>query len=430
VSATRPTVRVVGRFRLRVEAGPDAGLEWTSAGGRAVLGTEPSAHVTLKDRTVSRFHCEIVLGDDGPVVRDLGSRNGTLVQGVNVLAARLAPGALLTLGDTRVRFEPSTERAEVPLSARDHFGLLLGRSLDMRTVFAQLERAAGADSTVLLEGETGTGKEAAAESIHRQSARRDGPWVVVDCTALPAELLGSELFGHERGAFTGAETTRQGAFEVASGGTIFLDEIGELDLELQPQLLRVLERREIKRVGATRPIPVDVRVIAAGQRDLRADVNARRFRADLFYRLAVIEVKLPPLRARADDLAMLVEHFLDRMRVPAGPERDALTSATFLERLARHRWPGNVRELRNTLERCLAMQGEPGLPPPPERTDPPTIRGDEPLRTARDRWVEFFERRYLRDLLDRAGGNVSAAALTAGVDRAYLYRMLWRNGLR
>jgi two-component system response regulator GlrR len=300
-------------------------------------------------------------------------------------------------------------------------------------VFALLERAAASDATVLLTGETGTGKEAAAESLHAASPRRDGPFIVIDCGAIPPNLLEAELFGHEKGAFTGATAARIGAFEAASGGTIFLDEIGELSTDLQPKLLRALERREVKRIGANEHITVDVRVIAATHRDLRAEVNAKRFRADLYYRLAVVEVTLPPLRERRDDLPLVVEHLL--ARVPA-PQRAVLVAPAFLDHLAAHSWPGNVRELRNYLDRCLALGIElaPSPTAPAAGSAPSTssdgVDASVPLREAREEATRRFERAYLEDLLRRHGDNLAGAARAASIDRAHLYRLLWKHGLK
>jgi transcriptional regulator with PAS, ATPase and Fis domain len=296
-------------------------------------------------------------------------------------------------------------------------------------VFAVLERVAAADSTVLIEGETGTGKEVAAESLHRESPRRDGPLIVVDCGAIPADLLESELFGHEKGAFTGAVVGREGAFEAASKGTIFLDEIGEIAPALQPKLLRVLERREVKRVGSNRYQPVDVRVLAATNRNLLAEVNEGRFRSDLYYRLAVVQVRLPTLRERAEDIPLLVEHILSSLGAAERPEAAQLRTREFLAELQQHAWPGNVRELRNYVERCLTLRESAPLAAAP-MDGAAVFDSTRPLREARESWTRTFERRYLQEVLDRAGGNVSAAARAAGVDRIHFYRLLWRHGIR
>jgi DNA-binding NtrC family response regulator len=375
---------------------------------------------------VSRFHAEIEVTGGRAILRDLDSRNGVLVDGVPVLQAALRDGAVLTLGRTQLRFRLGDEPLRIPLSSRERFGVMVGRSPAMRAVFSLLERAAETDATVLLEGDTGTGKEAAAESLHLESARRDGPLIVVDCGAIPHNLLESELFGHDKGAFTGALADHEGALEAADHGTVFLDEIGELGLELQPKLLRALDRREVKRVGASRYRPIDVRVIAATHRNLRAEVNAGRFRADLYYRLAVLQVRLPPLRQRAEDLPLLVEHVLHGL----GAADDAgarVRTREFLADLARHAWPGNVRELRNYIERCLAF-GVDVAPPPADNAPPIDLK--LPLRAARDEHLRSFERAYLRQVLAAAGNNVSAAARMAGIDRIYFYRLLWKYGLR
>ena len=309
---------------------------------------------------------------------------------------------------------------------------MVGRSFAMRRAFSLLERAAASNATVLLGGETGTGKEAAAESIHRESARRDGPFIVVDCGAIPGNLLESELFGHEKGAFTGADRARVGAFEEANGGTLFLDEIGELDPELQPKLLRVLEKKEVKPVGTSKYVPVDVRIIAATNRDLRAEVNAKTFRSDLFYRLAVVEVPLPALRERVEDLPLLVNAILDRLGATSPAEAALVRTSDFQQTIARHSWPGNVRELRNYVERCLALAEQAPLDAQaiPDASAPIAIDTKQTLKVARDRWTSVFEKAYLEKLLAEHGGNVSAASRAAGVDRIHFYRLLWRNGLK
>jgi len=436
----RGPVAVIPPQRLRVLEGPGAGTVFDAKSERIVIGTDPKADVVLLDRTVSGFHCEIGLEDGGTrvVVRDLGSRNGTVVDGVMVLAAYLRPGSTILVGTTRLGFDFGTEPLQIPIAEGDRFGSLVGRSVAMRAAFARLARAAASDVSVLIEGETGTGKEGAAESIHLESARKSGSFIVVDCGAIPPQLLESELFGHEKGAFTGAVAARQGAFEAASGGTIFLDEVGELSQDLQPKLLRVLERRQIKRVGSSHYMPVDVRIVAATNRNLRREVNASRFRSDLYYRLAVLDVRLPTLRERLDDLPFLVNAVLASLGAANHPDAAPLRSKAFLDDLAAHPWPGNVRELRNHLERCLALR-EPQPPAPPESSDgvaravaaaPTSPAADQSLRQARAEWDREFEKRYLESLLARHGDNVSAAARAAGIDRKYLYRLLWRNGLR
>ena len=317
----------------------------------------------------------------------------------------------------------------------DRFGRMVGRSPAMQSVFEVLNKASNSDATILLEGETGTGKEVSAEAIHKGSPRRDKPFLVVDCGAMPPNLLESELFGHERGAFTGAVSSRQGVFEAANGGTVFLDEIGELSVELQPKLLRVLERREVRRVGTNNHVPVNVRLIAATNRSLREQVGALKFRSDLFYRLAVVEVKLPPLRERLPDLPALVDHIVRNFGTVDEEALETVRSPAFLGALAEHAWPGNIRELRNYLERCVALHDF--APPRSTGTGPTPIPGPEsavnigqPLREAREAWVSTFERRYLEELLRQHENRVSAAARAAGVDRIYFYRLLWKHGLR
>jgi transcriptional regulator with PAS, ATPase and Fis domain len=419
----------VQAFRLRVVAGDGAGKQFDSTSERVVVGSDPSADFVLSDPAVSRFHCELFVTPAGLEIKDLGSMNGTIVDGVTVLHARVRDGAMLALGRTQLRCDASPDQARVTLSTRGTFGLAVGRSFAMARAFAVLERAAPSDSTVLLEGETGTGKELVAESIHRESPRRDKPFVVVDCSAIPRDLLESELFGHTRGAFTGAVAAREGAIEAADGGTLFLDEIGELDAELQPKLLRALERREVKRVGETAYRPVDVRLVAATNKNLRAEVNAKRFRPDLYYRLAVVEVRLPPLRERIEDIPLLVEHTLASLKAQMHPQAAVLRAPDFLAELARHAWPGNVRELRNYLERCLTLAERAPLVADPE-TSAFIVDPSKPLKTARDACLAAFERRYVAELLERHQGNITAAARAAAVDRITFYRLLWRHGLK
>jgi two-component system, NtrC family, response regulator GlrR len=417
------------RFSLVVVDGPDRGALAMSPGQRMIVGTDRTCDFRLGDRAMSRFHCEIALGPDGIAIRDMGSTNGTRVDGVRVAQAWLRRGARLELGRNLLTFEMTAEQIGVDLYGGDSFGRLCGRSVAMRAAMARLARAAPGDITVLLTGETGTGKDVAAEAIHQESARRGGPFAVVDCGGLPRTLLESELFGHVRGAFTGADRDRVGAIEAASGGTLFLDEIGELPLDLQPALLRVLERREVKPVGSEHYRPVDVRVVAATHRELRRDVNSGRFRADLYYRLAVLPVALPPLRERREDIPLIAEVLIDDVAGGDPQLREVLAQRVSAEEITRYEWPGNVRELRNYIESCAVLDqappagGEPdgwfGMPPP---------GASQPMRVARKHWLAWFERQYVADLLRRAGGNVSAAARAAEVDRAYLYRLMRRSG--
>ncbi|NVB82031.1 MAG: sigma 54-interacting transcriptional regulator [Kofleriaceae bacterium] len=423
----------VRRFRLTVVEGPAAGKQCESSEDRSTIGSQDGNDLQVADPTVSRYHCEIVVEGSRAAVIDLGSKNGTTLDGVHIKHAYLRDGSLLRLGKTVIRFDLAPEINRVLTSERRAFGQLVGASPAMRHVFALLERAAASDATVLLEGETGTGKGEAAEALHRNSARKSGPFVTVDCGAIPANLLESELFGHERGAFTGATAQRVGSFEEANGGTIFLDEIGELPPDLQPKLLRVLETRTLRRVGGTGTVKVDVRIVAATNRDLRAEVNAGRFRADLYFRLAVVRCALPALRQRPEDLPLVSESLLRRLG--ADDEQLALLAQPgFHERLASAAWPGNVRELRNYLERCLVFQdalplgAEPALPSAPQRTGDAAMIA-EPLTIARDRAALEFERQYLETLLARHDRMIDAAA-AAGIGRVYLYKLMVKHGLR
>ncbi len=436
----------VRRCRLRVETGPDAGLVKEFESSVFQVGARESCDLCLSDRKVSGHHFEILLDERGYRLRDLESTNGTFVAGIRVRDAYLNPSSLVAVGETRIRFEALESSAPVELSSRERVVGMVGRSAGMRALFARLERIANTDTTVLITGETGTGKELVAEALHEESARAGGPFVIVDCGSLSENLVESELFGHERGAFTGAGARRIGAFERANGGTVFLDEVGELPLELQPKLLRVLEAREIRRVGGREIIPVDIRVVAASNRDLAVEMNRGRFREDLYYRLSVVRVRVPSLRERREDIPLLVQHILEEL---PGGNRLELRPET-LDALSQHDYPGNVRELRNVVERALAIAGtgseprlsfgdhEPsesadaGAPPSPASgADMLVVAVDEnvPLKSARKQLVDEFERRYLRRVLLRHGGNVSAAARTAGLDRMTVYKMLNRLDL-
>ncbi len=426
--AGAPGRDLVRRFRIVVDG--DAGPPWTSKGDRCSIGSHESNDVVLADPTVSRFHCEIRIDERGPRLRDLDSKNGTIVDGTQVLDCILRGGAVIRLGRSSLRFELAADQNRMPASEARRFGRLVGASLAMRTMFAYLERAAAADVTVLLQGETGTGKQVAAEAIHERSARSAGPFVTLDCGNLPVNLLESELFGHEKGAFTGATERRIGACEEASGGTLFLDEIGEMPLETQPKLLRVLEERAVRRLGSNRYLPVDVRVIAATNRDLRAEVNGGRFREDLYFRLAVVKIDLPPLRQRPEDIPELVSALLAQMKVP--PEAMArIGGDEMLAHIKRGAWPGNVRELRNYLQRCIVFEDAQPVDMSGARR-PPNSPIDVSLswHDARAWAMAEFERRYLEELMDRHGGVVAQAARAAGLDRVYLHKLLRRHNLR
>jgi len=421
----------VRKFRLRGLDGVLAGQTFDSSSDRLQIGSHPSNQIQIRDRTISRFHSEIFVEPHGRVwVKDLGSRNGTRVNGTRVREAELTEGAVLQLGRARLAFEPLSERNELPVASATSFGSLVGSSIPLRAAFALLEKAASSDATVLLTGESGTGKSQAAEAVHARSARARKPFRIVDCAAVPASLLDSELFGHERGAFTGATERRLGVFEEASGGTVFLDEIGELPADLQPKLLRVLEAKEVRRVGSNNYLPVDVRLIAATNRDLRAEVNAGRFRADLYFRLAVLRIHLPSLRDRPTDIPLVAEHLLKRFSLDDQTRR-ALLDPAFLARLRVAPWPGNVRELRNHLERCAALQQV--LHPVPDEASPAPpqmIDVSVPYSEARRRLLDAFERGYVSALLERHEGNVSHAATSAQVDRVHLHRLIRRHRLK
>ncbi|HSJ96592.1 MAG TPA: sigma-54 dependent transcriptional regulator [Myxococcota bacterium] len=331
--------------------------------------------------------------------------------------------------------EQEVVRLRDEVAGRSRLGRLIGRSDGMRVVYRTIERVAASRANVLITGESGTGKELVARAVHELGPRCDAPFVVVNCAAIPETLLESELFGHEKGAFTDARERRIGRFEAAHGGTLFLDEIGELPLAVQAKLLRALQDRTIDRVGSTQPIPVDVRVVAATNRDLDREVATGRFRADLYYRIHVVPIALPPLRERREDIRLLAESFLARVRAEAdrGPTRIAPAALAALER---HAWPGNVRELENAIERAVALADGETL----ELADLPdeiqqAARGEElreEVRTGRldlDSAVGRFETELIREALARTGGNQTRAAEQLGVTRRVLKLKMDRYGI-
>jgi two-component system, NtrC family, response regulator GlrR len=420
------------KVRLKVLKGSDKGKTVTLVEDEILIGGADGAQLRLTDPTVSRNHCVIRMTAKGPLLRDLASTNGTRIEGVDVREAFVPRGATLELGHTQVRFEPLDESVELPLADSERFGRLWGRSTAMRRLFALAGRVAASDVTVLIEGETGTGKDALCEAIHQASTRTGGPLIVVDCGAVPPNLFESELFGNEKGAFTGADRARAGAFEEADGGTLFLDEIGELPLPLQPKLLRVLEAREVRRIGSTQPRKVNVRVIAATNRDLREEVNRGSFRQDLYFRLEVMRLRVPPLRERPDDIPVLVEHF--RSLAKPGDAAPPFSDDTMRSFVA-HPWPGNVRELRNAVERLTVLDDVPfAASAAPEAADADggadAIDIRVPFKDAKNALTDRFERAYLTAMLEATGGNISEAARRASIDRVYLLRLMGRYGLR
>ncbi|MCY1075189.1 sigma 54-interacting transcriptional regulator [Archangium lansingense] len=419
------------RCQLVVIDGPDAGRAVALGETPVRVGTREGCALRLSDPRVSGEHLEVHAEGAGFVVKDLGSRNGTLYEGSRIGEVRVRVGATLKVGRSFLRIQAEGQPWELAPSQARRFGELVGESLAMRELFAVLEHVAPTDTTVLIQGETGTGKEVVARALHEASARRKGPFVAVDCGALPEGLVESELFGHVRGAFTGALAARSGAFVRANGGTLFLDELAGIPPPVQARLLRVLEERRVRPVGGDAEQAVDVRVVAASRVDLSLAVAEGTFRPDLYYRLAVVTLPLPPLRQRREDLPLLVAELLRRRGFEPGPIR-----GPGLEVLSGHDWPGNVRELRNVLERALVLsRGAHGfeelrlsLQPQGTGTEVP-LRTDLPFAEAKQALVDAFERHYLRDVLARAGGNLSEAARQAGVDRKHLRTLARRHGL-
>jgi two-component system nitrogen regulation response regulator GlnG len=441
---------------LRILAGPDAGREIELPAAGVVIGADPAAGVALTDESVSWRHCTVMPTATGFEVVDQDSRNGTLADGVAITRAAVPAGAVLRLGRTLIELVPAAEVVAIPPSDRDAFGALVGGSPAMRQVFGVLERVAMSDASILFLGESGTGKELAARAVHDGSPRKHGPFVVFDCGAATETLIESDLFGHTRGAFTGAQGERQGAFAAAHGGTLFLDEIGDLPIALQPKLLRMLEAGEVIPLGSRKPERYDVRVVAATHRDVYAEVGRGGFRGDLYYRLAVVEVHLPSLRQRLEDIPDLVRLFLTRAGAPQ-LAAEVAAGGPNLDRLLRYHWPGNVRELRNVITRAVALSraGDgfgalpimlrptvgapeqvvapaaiPATAAPAAIAPAPAITADRPFHDAKAEVVARFERDYLTDLMRKSDGNVSAAARTAGLERKYLYKLLERAGLR
>jgi DNA-binding NtrC family response regulator len=445
--------------------------EWTFEKEEIRIGSMSDNDVVLDDDTVSRYHCRITQEDNGYVLLDQRSTNGTFINKVRIREAFVKSGSIISVGQSQLRFNAREEEVEIVPSRADRCGGLIGGNARMREIYSIIEKIAPTATTVVIDGETGTGKEVVAQAIHSLSPRSRNELVVFDCGAVPPNLIESELFGHEKGSFTGAVMTRQGLFEQADGSTLFLDELGELPLDLQPKLLRALEQREVRRVGSAKASKVDVRIIAATNRNLEEEVRAGRFRQDLFYRLSVVRLHLPSLHDRADDIPLLIQHFLETgafNRKPNAPSvrgvsRDAIVA------LQNYPWPGNVRELVNVVERAVSFCDHDTIelsdlpdyvraakPPPPR--EPPSARraatapagalnGSTPLvsmnpnapapappeellaegvtfKDAKERWVASFERDYILQLLRRNNGNISHAARAADIDRKYFRKLM------
>ena len=465
------TVRRMRKGKLVVTNGPDQGKEIEIGKPRVTGGRSIISDLVVQDKAVSGTHFEVSARDDGYRLRDLNSRNGVFVGELRVREVYLRPGTVFRIGHTNIQFQSTHDVVEIELSKKDRFDMMLGSSPSMREIFANLEKVAPSDLTCLITGETGTGKEMVARALHNASSRKQKPFVVLDCGSIPRELIESTLFGHEKGSFTGAHAQHTGCFEQANGGTIFLDEIGELDITLQPKLLRVLEQREIKRVGGDRTYKVDVRVLAATNRDLREEVNKGGFREDLYFRLSVVHIELPPMRERREDIPALANHFLREVAARRGMtmswSQDAMAS------MVSHAWPGNVREMRNVVERAAALSDGPvitrsdlvfgremgpsvivshdlaqagtqaaqraaaalaGVDLPvqsgPATFDAALLKAGLGFKGAKQTVVDAFEIAYLTALMLRNDGNITRSAQEAGLTRYHLRELLKRHGLK
>lgn len=429
---------VMRQTRLVVENGPDSGTEVSFEGLSLRVGTDPDNDLILHDETVSGHHFELQISSSGVLIVDLESTNGTFVDGYKIGRLFLNQVAVINVGDTGLRFQALREEVEIPLSRSTNFGKLLGHSESMRAAFAILEKVARTDMTVLVTGESGTGKELAAEALHENSSRKRGPFVVFDCGSVSATLIESEIFGHARGAFTGAAKSRSGVFEAARSGTLVLDEIGDLPIELQPKLLRALETKTIRRLGETRDRSVDVRFVACTNRNLDEAVRTGSFREDLLFRLSVIAVRLPPLRERKEEIPRLVQHLLHLSKIggPSTPE----VPQELMQLLIAHHWPGNVRELKNVVDRFLVSPDDASIALlaksyPNASEDRRWERlyeecSEVSYNDAKKRWNDYFEHRYISQLFEVHHGNVSDVARAAGLSRQSCYRLLEKHGLR
>ena len=467
----RPTSRQLRKAKLVVVEGPDRGKEILIGKTKVFVGRSSVNDLPLDDKSISGTHFELSACEEGYLLRDMGSTNGVTFAGLRVREIYLKPGSTFKAGNSTFKFFHSDDIVEIPLSTDDRFGTVLGQSIPMREIFSTLEKVSPSDLTVLIEGETGTGKEMVARSIHQLSRRKKRPFVVLDCSSIPRDLVESTVFGHEKGSFTGAVNQHKGAFEQANGGTIFMDEIGELDINLQPKLLRVLENRELKRVGGDKTVRVDVRVVAATNRDLRKMVTEGTFREDLYFRLSVIQLGLPPLRDRKDDFPLLIDHFLELFAAKRDDNMKLSVSRDAMKLVYQHTWPGNVRELKNVLERAVSLCdsdviqrpdlqlrpsifdaassktpsfGAPSFSPPSQRPSPASLLStedddpdvsnfsvalDQSYKEAKQVVLDQFEHAYVARIFKNHNGNISQAAKSAGLTRYHLRELLKKHNV-
>jgi DNA-binding NtrC family response regulator len=430
---------------VKVLEGPDKGMEIRLNKRLNTIGTGEASTIKLTDRSVSRNHLEIELGPQAAKVRDLDSKNGIYVGQVRIYEADINTSIHLQLGTTLIQLKPTEEKVSISLSKETSFGQAIGISEAMREIFAILSQVAKQPTSILLEGPTGTGKELLARAIHEKSARASKPFVILDCTALPPTLAERELFGHVRGAFTGANKAAPGLFEQANLGTLFIDELGELSLELQPKLLRALETGEYRALGSTRIQKTDVRVLSATNRDLLKQINHGIFRSDLFYRLSTIHLRIPPLCERTEDIPLLMKHFLTEFSQTLPNPLSDIEMNYFMEQnqeaFTKHPWPGNARQLRNKLEASLASSKEDGLDHPIslsidlseakqlKKMVKRTLPSDLPFAEAKSLMIDQFEKAYLEELLKKTDKNISEAARQCKMDRRNLQKLLRKHGL-
>jgi len=411
---------------LVVLEGPDSGVRVSLGPITLRVGTASGSQLRLSDPTVSRLHCQFVPRRDGFRLVDVGSTNGTFVDGVRVRDADLLASTTVRLGASVLRLELGAEPVRVALSKQRSFGRILGGSIEMRRLYAILERVAPSDATVLIQGETGTGKELIARAIHQLSPRRNGPFVRVNCAAIPLGLLESELFGHEKGAFTGALAQKIGRFELAHQGTLFLDEVGDIPLELQPKLLRVVQEQEFERLGSTRTQRVDVRLVAATNRNLEEMVGDKQFREDLYFRLNVFPIRIPPLRERAGDIPLLVRHFVDKYAQRMNKQIETIPEEA-MAALCRYSWPGNIRELQNFIERAVIL-----TPGSVLQIQIDELQSSRPIASTVSGTLEDVERQRILEALRETGaviGGQQGAAARLGLKRTTLLSKMQKLGI-